>query len=158
MTLVDYDYQLVVDNAHEYARFQVDASHFKHDVHIALSMFEEQIMFDNEKFEIVIGGYYGEMSIIRTRTGWNDYTNFVEKSHTEAYFDNFKSDIEVVVIDGQLIVKTKGETFMEYKDASFEKNKYNYLFASGFIGGFGTIQITGFPDNHVSQSTRQTSI
>ena len=45
----------------------------------------------------------------------------VEKSHTEAEFDDFKSDIEILVTDGQLMIMVNGSVFMQYSNSSIKK-------------------------------------
>ena len=126
------------DEANEYDHFRIDASEFPLDIFIALSKTGKH---SGEKLEIIIGGWKGTTSVIRS-----DGNDHLVKDHSFADFNNIKSNIEVLVVDGALIIKGDGQTFMQYDDNSIKKNELKYLMVSGgwVPGAFGTYRVWGF--------------
>ena len=57
------DYQVMFDNTHEFDHFQIDASNFTNNAHIALSRSPNETSIE---WEIVFGGWAGDYSAIRT--------------------------------------------------------------------------------------------
>ena len=139
-----FRYQVAVVNADEYSRFRIDGSEFTHDIHLGLSKFDET---SAQKFEVLIGGGFGTGSIIRTRTSDSEFTDLLisKTSHSREEFDDFKNDIELIAVDGQIKIKAKGNVLMQYEDSSIKKNELKYLFVTGGFGGHGTLKITGLP-------------
>ena len=133
-----YEYQVLNEEANKYDHFQIDASEFPHTIWIALSRTGRH---SDEKWEIIIGGLGGTKSVIRP-----DGLDHLVKDHSVADFNNIKGNIEVLVVDGALIIKGDGQTFMQYDDNSIKKNELKYLMVSGgwVPGAFGTYRVWGF--------------
>ena len=137
----EYKYHVVNNEAYKYTYFKIDASQFRHDVHIALS---KSGRHRDKKWEVVIGGWGGRKSVIRKDAVPGSWTASLSKPHSTSVFNNIKGDIRVFVYDGELIIKGGDEIFMQYQHNSIKKNDLKYLLVSGGWGGYGTYKITGF--------------
>ena len=131
----------MTDEADQYSYFRIDGSEFTNDIHIALSKSGKH---SEKKLEIVIGGWSGEKSVIRQDAEAIHSIESLTKEHSKAHFNKVKGDIRVFVFDGELIIRSGNDIFMQYKDSSIIKNELKYLLVSGGWGGHGTYRITGF--------------
>ena len=132
-----YEYNLAIEDAAQYNHFRIDASELTNDVHIGLSEFTGN---NDKKWEILIGGWNGRRSVIRSI----DSVELVSVNHTKPCFDAIKGNIEILVVNGELIVKGNDGIFMTCKDASIKKSELKNLLVSGGYGGHGTYKIFGF--------------
>ena len=76
------------DDAQNYETFFIRAD-FTNDVHIGFSASDGH---NDKKWEIVIGGWGGGASAIRSQ---NQGSRLVTKTHTKAEFDEFKHNLQV---------------------------------------------------------------
>jgi len=133
----EYNYQVVFDDADQYETFYIDAD-FNNDVHIGFSNSQAH---DGKKIEIVIGGWAGKQSVIRSGNQ-TPYSGHVKKLHTKGEFDTFKHNLQVTVADGIVQVFNGDEQpFMEWKSSSIKKSELTNLLVSGGWNGFGTWKI-----------------
>jgi len=135
----DYNYELLTDQADQYESFYINAD-FNNDIHIG---FSKTTGHEDKKWEIVIGGWGGLQSVIRSE---NQYPaqGWVKKNHTRAEFDEFKHNLKVQVSDGKIQVFTGEEIFMEWHDDSIVKSQLNNMLLTGGWNGSGTWQIDAY--------------
>ena len=131
----------MTDEADQYSYFRINGSEFANDMHFALS---NSSGHSDKKWEIVVGGWSGSKSVIRRDATRAHSTPILTRTHSLTDFNNIKGDIRVFVFDGELIIRSGDEGFMQYKDSSIIKNELKYLLVSGGWGGHGTYRITGF--------------
>ena len=131
--------------AYDYSYFIIDGSEFSNDIHIGLANTDGlgKMYYDKISWEIVIGGWSGEKSVIRKDVYSAHAPEILTKEHSSNKFNKMKSDIRVFVVDGELTIKSGDEVFMQYRDASIKKNNLNTLLVSGGYGAEGTYIITG---------------
>ena len=134
-----YRYELLTDAADQFESFYIDAD-FNNDAHIG---FSKTTGHADTKWEIVIGGWGGTRSVIRSKNQFPTYGH-VTKTHTKAEFNEFKHNLRVQVSDGKIQVFTGEEVFMEWSDDSIVKSELNNLLLSGGFNGFGTWQIDAY--------------
>jgi len=138
---LDYNYQVVFDgNADEFSEFKVDAD-FNHGATIG---FSDQQTHDSMKIEIVLGGWTGTRSVIRSG---NQGVIEADVGHSAEEFDAFKHDLRVVVNDGIVqVFKTQAsdaEPFMEWKSETIVKAELTNLLVTGGYQGSGSWKIDG---------------
>ena len=75
-------------------------------------------------------------------------------NHGVNAWHNFKSDIEIIVHNGQIIVKANGKLLMEARGPGIDKNELNNLLVSGGWGGQGTWTIAAEPKQVKGQQTK----
>ena len=136
---------MVNTEAYDYSYFKIDGSEFSNDIHIGLANTDGlgPMYYETKSWEIVIGGWAGEKSVIRKDVYSAHAPEIVTKEHSSDKFNNIKGDIRVFVVDGELTIKAGDEIFMQYRDASIKKNNLNTLLVSGGYGAEGTYKITG---------------
>merc|ERR1712176_1655672 len=135
----DYNYQVVFDNADEYDAFYFDAD-LPHDAHIG---FSATTGHEDKKIEIVLGGWGGLQSVIRSANQKPDQGH-VKINHTKAEFDSWKKDVKVAIFDGKVVVSTGDKVLMEWADKSIVKADLTNLLVSGGWGGSGDWVIQGY--------------
>jgi len=135
----DYNYQLLTDQADTFESFYIDAD-FSNDIHIG---FSATTGHNDDKFEIVIGGWGGTQSVIRSKNQYPAYGH-VRANHSKADFDEFKHNLKVQVSDGKIQVFTNDEIFMEWSDESIVKSELNNLLVSGGFNGYGTWDVEAY--------------
>ena len=62
-----YNFQVVYDNAQKHSYFKIDASQISNDAHVGFSKFSGH---NDKKWEIVLAGWAGHQSVIRTRSSF----------------------------------------------------------------------------------------
>ena len=82
---------------------------FTNDLHIGFSASDGH---NDKKWEIVIGGWNGGASVIRSQ---NQGRNFITQTHTKAEFDGFKYNLQVKKIN---------RIFCLYKDLSLSSQDF----------------------------------
>ena len=132
----EYHYTVLYNNANEYAGFQVDASDFTNDIHIGLSKHD---VHEDKKWEIVIGGWRGTKSVIRS-ANQSPKAGLVSVSHTKEEYEALINNFKVLFADGSITIvdADTNEIFMQYKSASIVKSELRFLLASGGFGGSGS--------------------
>merc|ERR1712176_18093 len=128
----DYNYQVVFDNADEYDAFYFDAD-LPHDAHIG---FSATTGHDDKKIEIVLGGWGGLQSVIRS-ANQEPAQGHVKYNHTKEDFDGWKGNVKVTVSDGKVEVEAYDEVVMSWSDPSIVKSELKNLLVSGGWQGSG---------------------
>ena len=89
----DYSYQTMFNDANEYESFFIDADFNEHgNVHIGFSATDGH---DDEKWEILIGGWGGTISAIRS-ANQSPLHGHVKAVHTQEEFNEFKHNLQVI--------------------------------------------------------------
>ena len=132
----EYHYTVLYNNANEYAGFQVDASDFTNDIHIGLSKHD---VHEDKKWEIVIGGWKGTQSVIRS-ANQTPKSGHVKVNHSVAEYEAIRGNFKIMFNDGSITVinGNTNEIFMQYTDDAIVKSELRFLLASGGFGGSGT--------------------
>ena len=132
-----YNYQAVFSNLDEFSGFTFTAPDFNHDIHIALSKHD---VHEDRKWEIVLGGWKGTKSVIRS-ANQQPKEGHAKVDHTAEYFEELKTNgITVKIYDGKIrILDENGEVFLEYESEEIVKNDLQFLLVTGGFGGSGTI-------------------
>ena len=87
---MDYNYQVLFNDANTYETFYIDAD-FNNDIHIGFSATDGH---DDKKFEIVIGGWAGKQSVIRS-ANQEPAHGHVRVLHSQDDFNDFKHKLQV---------------------------------------------------------------
>jgi hypothetical protein len=132
----EYHYKALYDNANDYDGFIIDASDFTHDIHIGLSKHD---VHEDKKWEIVIGGWSGTQSVIRS-ANQSPKSGHVKVNHSKAEYEALRNNIKLMFNDGSITVinGNTNEIFMQYTSDDIVKSELRFLLASGGFGGSGT--------------------
>ena len=132
-----YYYKVVFDNADQYETFHFDVD-FNNDITIGFSDTQEH---SDVKIEIVIGGWTGTASVIRSGN-YSPLDGHVKVYHTKSEFDVFKHNLQITIADGGVQVFTgDNEPFMEWQSSTIVKSELTNLLVAGGWGGYGTYKI-----------------
>ena len=85
-----YNYRVLLKDADKYETFFIDAD-FDKDIHIGFSATDGH---NNEIWEILVGGWNGQSSVIRFKNQ-RGFKRHVKVDHTLAEFNNFKHTLQV---------------------------------------------------------------
>ena len=137
-----YAYEVILDNASDYMEFRFQAPEFTNDIHLG---FSGSPGHDDPKWEIVIGGWYGTRSVIRT-ANQHPHLGVATVVHPREVYDELRKEFFVKVQDGRIAIHHSenglmGEVFMEYKSTNIVKDQLPFLLASGGFGGRGPLHI-----------------
>ena len=117
-SLNEYNYKVVFDNADQYKTFHFDV-YFNNDITIGFSDTQEH---NDVKIEIVIGGWTGTASVIRSRNE-SPIDGHVKVYHTKSEFDVFKHNLQVTIADGGVQVFIgDSEPFIEWRSSTIKKS------------------------------------
>ena len=132
----EYNYKALYANANDYDGFIFDASDFTNDIHIGLSKHD---VHEDKKWEIVIGGWSGTQSVIRS-ANQSPKAGHVKVNHSKAEYEALRSNFKVMFNDGSITVinGNTNEIFMQYISDDIVKSELKFLLASGGFGGSGT--------------------
>ena len=132
----EYNYKALYDNANDYDGFIFDASDFTNDIHIGLSKHD---VHEDKKWEIVIGGWSGTQSVIRS-ANQEPKQGLVKVNHSKAEFEALRNNFKIMFNDGSITVidGDTNEIFMQYIDDAIVKSELKFLLASGGFGGSGS--------------------
>ena len=142
-----YNYKKVDSAAHFKDYFRI-SSDFKNNIHLGFSNgFNNH---DDEKWEIVIGGWFATKHVIRNGNQVPK-NGLVSQETTKAAYEQLREDFIVQVTDGSIAVYQsdsgrKGALVIELNDQKIKKSELNTLVASGgspYWGGKGYIQFNG---------------
>ena len=142
-----YKYQKVDSAAHFKDYFRI-SSDFKNDIHLGFSNgFNNH---NDEKWEIVIGGWFATKHVIRNGNQ-EPINGLVSEDTTKTAYEELREDFIVQVTDGSITVYQsnsgrKGDVVIELNDQRIKKSQLNTLVASGgkpAWGGAGNIQFNG---------------
>ena len=142
-----YDYQVILDNAADFMEFRFQAPEFTNDIHLGFSASPGH---NDPKWEIVIGGWYGTRSVIRT-SNQTPHLGVATVVHSREVYDELRKEFFVKVQDGRIAIHHSdngqmGDVFMEYKSMNIIKDQLQFLLASGGFGGRGSMQIEPHDD------------
>ena len=132
----EYNYKALYDNAYDYDGFIFDATDFTNDIHIGLS---KNDVHEDKKWEIVIGGWSGTQSVIRS-ANQSPKAGHVKVNHSKAEYEALRSNFKVMFNDGSITIinGNTNEIFMQYTSDDIVKSELKFLLASGGFGGSGT--------------------
>ena len=132
----EYHYTTLYNNANDYAGFVIDASGFTNDIHIGLSKHD---VHTDKKWEIVIGGWDGKKSVIRS-ANQSPKNGLVKVDHTREEYESLINNFKVLFADGSITIvdADTSQIFMQYKDDNIVKSELRFLLASGGFGGSGS--------------------
>jgi len=105
-----YNYKSAITHLDSLDYVIIDASEILNDVFVLLH--NRNTLFNTAstiQWELVIGGWSGTKSVIRSGSGKGDYKNMVVENHTVAKFNEFKGKMKLKISDG-LIKVTNDET------------------------------------------------
>ena len=131
-TSTTYNYQVVFDDAQNYAWFEIDASQISNDAHIGISKFSGHT---DSKWEIVLGGWSGSRSVLRDRNGGNE---LAASEHGTSFWRRVKDQLVVSVKNGFIEVYAHNELLLKHEDPSIKVDELNYLLVSSGWGASGT--------------------
>merc|ERR1712123_323701 len=136
----EYNYKVLFDDADQYDFFSIDAN-LTNDAHIGFSAEQDH---NATKWEIVIGGWNGTRSVVRSGNQ-DPIFGLVEQLHTKERFNDFKHNLKITVLDGQIqvYIENGDNLFMEWNDTTIVKSELTNLLVSGGWGGCGQWEIVG---------------
>jgi len=131
----NYDYKVMYDNADTFKSFDIDASDFTNDIHIGFSATDGH---EDKKWEIVLGGWSGTRSVIRSKNQWPAHGH-AEVITTYEEFKAMRNNFRVTVSDGSIVIKDLDteKVFMKYKSDDIVKSDLKFMLVAGGWGGSG---------------------
>ena len=132
----EYHYRVLYNNANDYAGFVINAPDFTNDIHIGLSKHD---VHTDKKWEIVIGGWRGTKSVIRS-ANQSPKNGLVRVNHSREEYEALRNNFKVLFADGSITIMNgnTNEIFMQYKDSAIVKSELRFLLATGGFEGSGT--------------------
>lgn len=135
----NYSYKKLYSNADTFKFFDIDATGFNNDIHLGFSATEGH---DDKKWEIVIGGWAGLQSVIRSGNQ-TPYSGHVKINHTREEYEDLIKNFRVIVNDGSITIKNTATNtvFMKYKSDDIVKSDLKFMLAAGGWGGNGYLNV-----------------
>ena len=142
----EYKYRVIDDNAQFKDYFRIIADDFTNDIHLGFS--NGFTGHDDEKWEIVLGGWSGSTHVIRDANQTPIYGLVASYEGNRSQFIQLRKDFIVQVTDGNIGIYfsesgSKGDLVLELNDERIKKSELNTLVASGGYGGSGHMQFNG---------------
>ena len=138
-TANEYKYKLLVDDLTRYTAVTIQLRDIQNDAHIALSKDKSH---DSQKYEIVLGGWGGTMSVIRDR---NQGSRLATYKHTKSQFLNWSGTIKVYFGEGSIIVRSliTDSEIIRLTNSGIHKENLRYMMVSTGWGASGSWVVSG---------------
>ena len=134
-----YRYNVIFDDAQTFKQITIDSSGASAGVHVG---FGDQESSFSRKIEIVLGGWGGTKSVIRSRQQWPKYGH-VEINHATGEWDRIKSNLTIIIADGKIVVSSNQKTLMTWNSPKVIKDKMKFMSVTGGYGASGNLIIQG---------------